>query len=103
MKIGEIPANKIEELERKIQMHLRVVAEELIGEIEGAHFLSRKEQEVLCQRAVADPVVALRVKIHSQAWTEDVVGRLAQLVNDSVGQRLQRAARIYRDKDGAQR
>jgi len=101
--MGEIPANKIELLEQKIQTHLRVVAEELIGEIEGAHFLGRKERETLCRRAIADPAIALRVKIHAQAWTEDVEGRLSQLVDDAVGKRLQRAARIYRDKEGAQR
>lgn len=101
MKMQEIPANKIEDLALKIETHLRIVADEIIEDIEGSRLLKKRERAALCQRAISDPAISLRVKVHSQAWLEDVSMRLFQLVDESVGRRLQRAAKIYQDKEGA--
>lgn len=87
-----------EDLISKIENSLRADAEEGMSRVPGIVMISRKEREALVTRALSDPAIARRVRIHAQAWSDDVVALAVQLAEEALARRLKRATKIYSEK-----
>jgi len=90
----EIQRNILDNLVMKVETCLRQVAEDSITNIEGLQLIPKRDRIALCERAIADPSISMRIRLHTECWMEDVAARAEQLVKDAAAERFARMIKI---------
>ena len=89
--MDRITRNKIDELAMKVTTFLLKEALGSVNDLSEAKIFSEQQVEALCRRAISETSVEARVRLHAEAWIDDVVSKARKLTAGAADEKVQKA------------